>query len=201
VSAGWLLLHEIGHYFDLRHTHGDLGITLPNQSLGQNSGDDKVDDTIKDLAKWIATILPHTISPANTSSFSPAKGAGGRDHGKHHVLSFSEADCEHTETPDRGQLDRWADTTLDFYRQKVCDGRTRFVDRQTPGNEGTSTYPYDSVNRAVTAADSNGGDIILLRPGAYDEAVTISKPVTIRTTRKGPASIGTSIMPAESSEE
>jgi hypothetical protein len=96
-----------------------------------------------------------------------------------------------------GQLDRWADTTLDFYRKKVCDGRTWFVDQRTPGPEGTSTYPYASVSRAVSAANGNGGDIILLRPGAYDEAVTISKPVTLRATRKGPASIGTAMAPKE----
>jgi hypothetical protein len=43
--------------------------------------------------------------------------------------------------------------------------------------------------------------MILLRPGVYNEAVTISKPVTLRATRKGAASIGTAITLAAMSAE
>ncbi|MCI0699004.1 hypothetical protein L0337_44255 [candidate division KSB1 bacterium] len=203
VSAGWLLLHEIGHYFDLRHTHGDLGIALPNQILGQKiPGDDKVDDTINDLANWDRDDIAAYNFTGKYDQLQPRQKKQVDDVAEN-IMSY------HFLKPIKaipkclteGQLDRWADTTLDFYRQQVRDGRTWFVDRQTPGHEGTSTYPFDSVNLAIAAANSNGGDIILLRPGAFNEAVTISKPVTIRATRKGPASIGTSIMLAEISTE
>jgi hypothetical protein len=203
VSVGWLLLHEIGHYFDLRHTHGDLGISLPNQSRSQKiPGDDKVDDTIKDLANWGRDDIAEYNFSGKYDQLQPGQkelvDEVMENIMSYHFLEPVKAVPKHLT---EGQLDRWADTTLDFYRRKVRDGRTWFVDQKTPGNEGTSTYPYDSVNRAADAANDNGGDIILLRPGAYDETVTISKPVTIRATRQGPASIGTSVMPSEISPE
>lgn len=99
-----------------------------------------------------------------------------------------------------GQLDRWTEGVDEYYsRKKVRDGRTIFVDlkrHKRSGSLGTSTYPFVSVNHAIGAANSDGGDIILLKPGAYDEPVTISKPLTLRATRKGQASIGTSVEPS-----
>jgi hypothetical protein len=203
VSAGWVQLHEIGHYFDLRHTHGDLGVALRGQS-GEGyttPGDDKVDDTIKDLPVWNRDeIAKHNFSAKYERLDSEQKALVddvAENIMSYHFLKPVRANLQRLTEE---QLDRWTDTTLDFYRQKVRDGRTWFVDLQTPGNQGTSSYPYagtssypyDSVNLAVTAANSSGGDIILLRPGTYNEAVTISKPVTLRATRKGPASIGAS---------
>jgi hypothetical protein len=196
VSAGWIQLHEIGHYFNLRHTHGDLGVALHGQS-GEGyttPGDDKVEDTIKDLPCWNRDEIAKNNFSVKYEKLDPVQKALVDDVAEnimsYHFLKPIKASLQRLT---EGQLDRWTDTTLDFYRQKIRDGRTWFVDLQTPGNEGTSTYPYESVNRAVTAADSNGGDIILLRPGTYHEAVTISKPVTLRATCKGPATIGAAV--------
>lgn len=41
---------------------------------------------------------------------------------------------------------------------------------------------------AVSA--SAPGDIVLIRPGTYNELVTLSSPVTLRATRAGPVRIG-----------
>ncbi len=204
VRAGWVQLHELGHYFDLRHTQGDLGVTMLGQTgEGYTSpGDDEIEDTIKDLPSWSRNeIAKHNFS-----------------------VKYDKLDAEQTELVDdvaenimsyhflkpvganlrrltEGQLDRWTDATLNFYRRQVCDGRTWFVDRRTPCNEGTSNHPYDSVQLAAAAANDHGGDIILLRPGEYHETVTINKPLTIRATRRGPASIGTPFVYAEISAE
>jgi hypothetical protein len=43
------------------------------------------------------------------------------------------------------------------------------------------------MNKAVTVADN--GDIVLPRPGHYNEQQSINKPVTLRSTR-GPVPIG-----------
>jgi hypothetical protein len=200
ASAGWVHLHELGHYFDLRHTQGGTGvITRSRRGEGYTApGDDNVDDTLKDLPGWSRDeIARHNFSLAY-EELAPAQKETVDDVAEN-IMSY------HFQKPVRaslqrlteGQLDRWTDTTLDFYRLKVRDGRTWFVDRQTPGNEGTSLYPCDSVKLAVAAANRTGGDIILLRPGVYPEAVTINKPVTLRATRKGPASIGAAIVLAE----
>lgn len=196
ANTGWVQLHEIGHYFDLRHTQGDLGVSVRGQS-GEGytaPGDDKVEDTIKDLPCWNRDEIAKYNFSAKYEKLDAAQRALVDDVTEnvmsYHFLKPLQADL-HRLT--EGQMDRWTDTTLDYYRQKVRDGRTWFVDRQTPGNEGTSTYPNDAVNLAIAAANGNGGDIILLRPGEYHEAMTINKPVTLRATRKGPATIGTAM--------
>ena len=45
---------------------------------------------------------------------------------------------------------------------------------------------------AVAHASAAPGDdeILLLRPGNYDEQITISTPCTLRATRQGPAVVG-----------
>jgi hypothetical protein len=193
ASMGWVQLHEIGHYFGLRHTHGDLGVVQPGQSgAGYTTpGDDKVEDTIQDLPCWNRDgIAKHNFS-AKYEQLEAAQKALVDDVAEnlmsYHFLKPMKADLRRLT---EGQMDRWADTAEDFYRKPVRDGRTWFVDRQTPGNEGTSTYPCDSVKLAAAAANDKGGDIIVLRPGEYHETLTISKPVTLRATRKGPATIG-----------
>jgi hypothetical protein len=46
------------------------------------------------------------------------------------------------------------------------------------------------VYLGVYLAGTGGGDIVLIKPGAYKEAFTISKPVTLRATRLGSVVIG-----------
>lgn len=204
VSAGWVQLHELGHYFDLRHTQGDRGVTLPGQS-GEgytNPGDDEIEDTVADLPSWSRNeIAKHNFSVKYEKL--EAEQRESVDDVAENIMSyhFLKPVNASLRRLTEGQLDRWTYATLDVFRQKVCDGRTWFVDRQTPCNEGTSTYPYDSVQLAVASANDNGGDIILLRPGEYHETITINKPLTIRATRKGPASIGTPFVYAEISAE
>jgi nitrous oxidase accessory protein NosD len=46
------------------------------------------------------------------------------------------------------------------------------------------------VLNAVNASAAGGGDIVLVRPGNYNKEITINKPVTLRATRAGGATIG-----------
>lgn len=55
---------------------------------------------------------------------------------------------------------------------------------------GTSTTPFNSVAAGINAAASSGRDIVLVRTENYNEQLTLSKPVTLRATRVGPAIIG-----------
>jgi len=66
------------------------------------------------------------------------------------------------------------------------------VDRNNAqgGNDGYSTNPYRLVQTGVTAATATSGNIVMIRPGNYDEQFTISKPVTLRATRSGWVTIG-----------
>lgn len=95
--------------------------------------------------------------------------------------------------PGRGAtrcLDRWTDTA-NGWRRPVCSGTTRFV--LTSGSvsgTGSSTNPYFTPSAGIAAASAGGADIVLMRPGAYAQNITVNKPVTLRVTRGGTARIG-----------
>jgi len=95
-------------------------------------------------------------------------------------------------TPD--QLDRWADSANND-RTGVRTGRTRFVDRTCSplAANGDSICgvlgPYATVAAGINASTANGADIVMVRPGSYNEPMTITKPLTLRATR-GDAVIG-----------
>ena len=71
-------------------------------------------------------------------------------------------------------------------------GVTFFVDRSnTQGtNDGYSTNPYRTVATGAAAASPGPGNILLIRPGNYNERITLNSPVTLRATRAGWATIG-----------
>jgi hypothetical protein len=91
------------------------------------------------------------------------------------------------------QLDRMADYS-NGSRNNIATGHTRFVDRANTcnGANGSSKCnifggPFPSVEEGVAAAAS--GDIVLMRPGHYNETLTLTKRVILRATR-GNAVIG-----------
>lgn len=190
ARSGFVHLHEICHYFNLRHTHG-----FCDNRDGENykiSGDDGVADTIADLPQWNKDgIAKYTFS----MKYDELQGYQREmvDNVAENIMSkhYEEPIAAELTRLTEGQLDRWTEGMDEYVlRVKVRDGRTWVVDQKSGANVGTMRYPFASVNLAVEAANSNGGDIILLRPGQYAQAVTIQKPVTLRATRNGPASIG-----------
>lgn len=91
-------------------------------------------------------------------------------------------------TPD--QLDRMADIS-NRVQSRVCSGRTHFVDAaaSSAGN-GDRHTPFRTVAAGHSAAATSGtSDVLLIRSGSYDEAVTLRGPLEVRATR-GPVIIG-----------
>jgi hypothetical protein len=192
-SRSTSIFHESGHYFDLRHTHqGELfqnsnGTDCTNGcSCARLIGGDGdfIDDTIKDHECWdTQNEIAQGNFGLNYSGLS-AFNQGRVDDVFFNMMSYH--GTRNRLTPD--QLDRMTDAS-NGDRFKVATGRTRFVDRvnQTVFQFGSSAWPYQNVSQGVTAA--NGGDIVLIRPGHYNQPQTITKRVTLRATR-GTAVIG-----------
>lgn len=191
-----LLLHELGHYFDLLHTHE--GSTCPN-----NGGDDQVEDTLPTVNS--STPGPPPMSCVSTlNNLAALIPPTGRTYTQLSALEKLRVDSTfdnnmgYTGTGKiltQSQLDKAMSisnkATTDNGRFHVATGTTRFVPLLT-GTHQYGTPSYSNVLQAVTAATS--GDIILVRAGIYAENITISPPpgftLTLRASR-GNAVIGT----------
>lgn len=193
-----LLHHELGHYFDLQHTHNSQPACTDNTAAACSScpgGDDGISDTLLDRfctatasydppgwewldiahnnygAGWFAT--PSQIAAVNRTYYNNMSyHNGGFGYGHFVLYELSE-----------GQLDHWADIA-NVTRSGVRSGRTWFVQVGAAGS-GTSASPYGSLDQGVNAANAGGGDIVLLRPGTYTRTNSLSTPVTLRATRSG----------------
>ncbi len=188
-----LLLHECGHYFSLQHTHNTELFRNNDNSDCTNgcscaqliSGDDNTPETALDHECWTtrtavalgayfrvyAELTPDQQWRVNNTWFN--------------IMSYHPPEDLTILTDD--QLDFVTDAS-NTARFNVATGRTQFVDRTHPGwEEGNRANPFRSVGLGILAATP--GDIVLIRPGNYNETATYAKPITLRATR-GVASIG-----------
>lgn len=189
------LWHESGHYFNLSHTHNGQAYENSNGSTCTNScacaviiggNADGVNDTIADNECWDSL---NEVAQGNYAQNYAGLSAANRtrvDNILHNIMSYHSDRDRMTSD----QLDRWTDAA-NGARIDDASGRTRFVDRANVSGfyVGTSTLPYRTVATGISAASASGSDIVLIRPGNYNEPQTITKAVTLRATR-GNAVIG-----------
>lgn len=185
-------LHELGHFFGLCHTQGCSNGCCD----GSGPGSDGLDDTIVDLPCWDRDEIAQHNFGENYNQLSSDE-QNDVDNVLFNVMSYHSAlqNCGMNNTSFAGrltehQLDRWSDTAS-VARFDVCDGRTFFVLANAGGSQtGRSTNPFDRVAEGIDAADPAGGDIVMIRSGAYPENLTINIPVTLRAPRGHIARIG-----------
>jgi Protein of unknown function (DUF1565) len=188
-----VLIHEAGHFFSLQHTHntqsylnnGGTACTNANActcafALG---GDDGIADTPLDNTCW----NQDTIARSNFNGRAYATLTAGErffvDNSWLNIMSYHSPGV------------RFTDDQMDFVtelsnttRFNVATGRTRFVDWTNPGaQDGSRANPFRGVGQGIVAADP--GDIVLIRPGNYNETATYAKPITLRATR-GAVTVG-----------
>lgn len=186
ADAGWFHLHEIGHYFNLYHTHG---VGCDSRSI--KPGDDDVADTILDLPWWDLDEIARCNFERGYYQLT-AEEQEQVDNVAENVMSY------HNNRPvsaqltrfTEGQLDRWTDAAAYSIRDQVMDGRTYVVDQQSIGGHGTSDNPFPNLGQAVEVASSAEGNIILARPGTFTGPLHITTPMTLRASRAGAVTIG-----------
>lgn len=186
-----LFAHELGHYFLLCHTQGcpcgdcDAGETGECNTV---PGDDTIDDTLPDLECWDQDDIALNAFGLLYNNLTPAQ-QDQVDDSYRNVMSYHPYDggLKQRFTPD--QLDVSADAS-NGTRIAVATGLTRFVDLNGVVilQLGTSYLPFVSVANGLGAAGNS--DIVLIRPGNYDEQMVIDQHVCLRATR-GNAVIGT----------
>jgi hypothetical protein len=184
------LLHEEGHYMGLAHTHGGGCHTCEECP---NIVSDDIDDTLPDRSCW----GEYNISTnAFQKPFAELTAVQQMmvSNTFNNIMAYHRDESGSQTVFTSDQWDRMADFSRTD-RAKVMNGRTVFVD---PANtvcvplgfskcNGNSTGPFPTVSSGV--AFGSPGDIILIRPGHYNEPMTITKAVALRATR-GDALIG-----------
>jgi hypothetical protein len=197
-GAFWVL-HELGHFFGLLHTHGGCGCSSSSGCTALNGywvGDDGLSDTLFEQAGDFCFTNINQLTLANFVKYftncTPAEQALA-------INTFSNAMSYHLPLQKNDVINRMTEQQMDRFTDHANGDRhafvaafTRFV--STAGNNANSglasTAPKRTVLSAVNASAAAGGDIVLLRPGNYNEQITINKPVTLRATRDGWATIG-----------
>jgi hypothetical protein len=183
-SDPWTLCHELGHFFGLYHTFGGCEC---NGCTDPSSDGDGIADTLREASCFTRD----QIALENYFNFYTSLTASQQ------LLvnnTFSNVMSYHAESRENGvltplQLDRVADIA-NGVRSPFASGRTIFV--STDGsvvNSGLlSTSPKPTIASVTNLATAN--DIVLLRHGTYPGAITLRRPITLRTPAEGAATIG-----------
>ena len=188
-NSGYLtILHESGHHFGLCHTQGCGCQACADCALT----DDEVGDTLPDRECWTFDQIASHAFPAVYPNLSPAQ-TGMVSNTFNNVMSYHKDGTGNVLTT--GQLDRMADTANSLVASSIVTGSTWFVDlnntcTQRSGSSACMNNtggPFQTVAGGVNNA--NAGDIVLIRPGHYNEPMTITKAITLRATR-GDALVG-----------
>lgn len=164
ISRG-TVLHELGHFFDLLHTHpGDY------DGVPDDWGDgDGLAETLNDDAD---------ASIAQVNAFHAAQPMQLRNDLINNVMSY------HNEAALLPvQMDIFA-TTANGPRLVFVTGKTFFVSTggvDTFFHGESFTVPLRTLGVAATrVSPARPDDTILLRPGTYNESVTINTACTLR---------------------
>lgn len=188
-----LLLHECGHFFNLLHTHNSEQFQNSDGSPCLNTcgcaqwirGDDNTAETALDQECWSSrdqvALGAYGIAYASLDSDRQWRV----DNTWLNIMSYHPPASLTVLTED--QLDFMTDAS-NITRSHVASGQTRFVDRSNAGAQnGSWGAPFRTLGLGVSSASSN--DIVLIRPGRYNEPGTYTRPMTLRATR-GPVTIG-----------
>jgi hypothetical protein len=194
ISPDWVVLHESGHFLDLPHTHDGERFENSDGSACDEKcacanvrpGDDNLDDTLPDVTCW-------TQDQLGLNAFGTRYSAATPEEQTQIDNTFFNIMAKHGSTPGfrttltSDQLDAMTDAS-NGHRKEVASGRTVFVDATAgsllptgPIKAGMSGAPYRNLGSGINAADA--GDIVLLRPGTYTDAIRLAKAVTLRATR------------------
>lgn len=176
--------HEAGHYLGLCHTHG-CDCESCTDCVDPSDG---INDTLRDSLCW------NQQDQMATNSYGAVFASLNLAQQTAVSNTFNNIMCYHAfrKVFTSDQMDHITDVS-NSSRSNLVTAFTRFVDRarscSSPNGSSACTNggPYAKVADGISAARS--GDIVLIRPGNYNEPMTIQKAITLRATR-GDAVVG-----------
>jgi len=170
--------HEMGHYFDLYHTHeDDFGIECPSGNNCSSAG-----DLLCDTPADPRLFNPIRVDPncVYDNSAAPPANCGNTPYNPltNNLMSVARRPCRNQFTPN--QISKVLQTLHGSdKRRNLINSRTRYVDRLASASNNYCTYtaPCRTVAKALQAA--NNGDFILLKWGTYAASSIGGKRVTL----------------------
>jgi hypothetical protein len=171
--------HEMGHYFDLYHTHETIfGVECPNGSNCSTAGDllcdtpadPQLSDANVDTAcTWVGSVSPPM--DCGSTAYAPST---------HNLMSYSRRTCRDTFTGNQTSKALNILTTI-ANRMNLINTLTKFVAPNGGLNTNCSyQMPCSTLSRALEVA--NPGNTICLLSGSYpsplpptNKAVTLMK--------------------------
>ncbi|MGH9935562.1 MAG: M43 family zinc metalloprotease [Blastocatellia bacterium] len=179
--------HEIGHYFDLYHTHeDDFGSECPSGSNCDTTGD-LLCDTPAD-PRLNQGFVDVTNCTYNNMAATPADCAGAYNPSVRNLMSYAPGHCRNEFTP--GQISKvWQVLTSNSKRKGLMDSYKFYVDPVASSSNAkcTAAAPCRTVAKAVQAAQD--GAVIYLRARVHRAPYLGGKRFTVR--RWGDAGIVT----------
>ncbi|MBI1748032.1 MAG: hypothetical protein HYR55_15800, partial [Acidobacteria bacterium] len=168
--------HEMGHYFDLYHTHeaAVFGAECPNGSNCATAGDRLCDTPADPGLRWetvtgdcTAHDLPDPPAACGPTPYAPQTN---------NLMSYARPWCRNIFTP--GQVNKALYTLFNPGRPRNLFTHIKYVDAMAaPSGDGTPPRPFRTVVEAVNTA--RPGDFILVKSGSYPGAQTINKKLTV----------------------
>ncbi|MGH9940500.1 MAG: M43 family zinc metalloprotease, partial [Blastocatellia bacterium] len=165
ITMPELMAHELGHYFDLYHTHETkFGVECPNKSNCKTAGDLLCDTTADPKLTIFNTVncIYDNSAPLPTASC----GDTPYDPPITNLMSYARSECTKQFTGD--QINKVLNTLLNNDKRKnLMNTKARYVDLLASGSNTNCTYtaPCRTVEKAVQAASN--GDFIFIKAGAY----------------------------------
>lgn len=185
------MLHEMGHFFGLQHTFA--GELQTNCAPGFVPGTSGLSDTVRDSTCWTTEdemaqynygVVYAALNPTQQTLV---------DGTWYNVMSYHNPWTKNTVETNLTELQLDVEANMaNTFRSAFASGHTIFVSPSGSDSATTnsSAIAYASLSKGLSAANPAGGDIILFRPGSYNQQLTINQPVTLRATRVGPATFG-----------
>ena len=182
-SAGLFRLevfaHEMGHFFDLYHTHETkFGVECPSGSNCTSAGD-KLCDTSADPQLNQHGFVDNDCNYTGPTAAPAGCGDTPYQPPTRNLMTYSKYFCRAEFTPN--QISKVLYTLHNASNRKnLIDGWKFYVDPQASSSNTkcTSTAPCRTVEKAVQAAQS--GSVIYLKPGAHKTSSLGGKRLTFR---------------------